>query len=78
MSAQDQEDGKVTSNSAESAVTNTDRLRAHLTNNGLAQTLLAAWEQAEPAKRQASMLAAIHDFSKPLKLAADDDASAAP
>jgi hypothetical protein len=77
MPAQYEGEENVTSNSAGSGVTNKERLRIHLTNSGLAWALLAAWEQAEPARRQAVMLAAIHDFYKPLTLAADDDASAA-
>jgi len=59
-------------------VTNKDRLRIHLSNNDLARILLAAWEQAKPAERQASILAAIHDFYDPKPKTADNDATRTP
>lgn len=47
--------------------TNTDRLRAHLTQNGLAAALLIAWEQTEPANVQERLMAALTNFCRPEK-----------
>jgi hypothetical protein len=52
-------------------VRNTDRLRAHLTKEGLAAALLSAWQHGEPAEGKARMLAALKTFYDP-KLSGDD------
>ena len=44
--------------------TNSQRLRNHLTPDGLAVTLLNAWNKGDPDAR-ARMLTALHDFHKP-------------
>lgn len=74
MPTLDEESGKLNTKLARASLTNTDRLRVHLSNNDLAQALLAAWEQTKPAERQASMLSAIHDFYDPKPKPTDDDA----
>jgi hypothetical protein len=45
-------------------LTNSERLRTHLTTGGLAVTLMDAWKKDDP-EAQALMLAALHDFHKP-------------
>lgn len=45
-------------------LTNTERLRTHLTPGGLAMTLMEAWKKDDP-KAEARMLTALHDFHKP-------------
>lgn len=45
-------------------LTNSERLRTHLTSGGLAMTLLDAWKKDDP-EAQARMLTALHDFHKP-------------
>jgi len=47
--------------------TNTERLRAHLSKNGLAAALLSAWEAKEPANVQDRLLAALMKFYFPEK-----------
>ena len=51
--------------------TNTERLRAHLTANGLAAELLSAWEAGDPASAQARLFAALMKFYSPEQ--ADND-----
>lgn len=55
-------------------VSNTDRLRAHLTKNGLAAALLSAWQQGGPTGGRAHMLAALNEFYNPKQ--SNDDATA--
>jgi len=43
-------------------LTNVQRLRAHLTKNGLAAALLSAWEANDPPDAQRRLLAALRDF----------------
>jgi hypothetical protein len=43
---------------------NSERLRTHLSPDGLAVALLDAWKKDDP-QAQARMLAALHDFNKP-------------
>ncbi len=52
-------------------LTNTARLRAHLTANGLAAELLSAWEASDPASAQARLLSALMKFYSPEQ--ADND-----
>lgn len=46
------------------ALSNSERLRTHLTPGGLAVTLLYAWKKDDP-QASARMLAALYDFHKP-------------
>jgi len=55
--------------------TNTERLRTHLTANGLAAALLSAWEAEEPADIQARLLAALIKFYIP-EQSSNDEAKA--
>ena len=56
------ESGASGTASVTSTVSNTNRLRGYLTKDGLAASLLSAWEQGEPAGSKARMLAAINEF----------------
>jgi hypothetical protein len=56
--------GEATKNGAPTFLSNSERLRSHLTKDGLALTLIEAWKKDDP-EAQARMLAAIHDFHKP-------------
>ena len=56
-------------------LTNTQRLRSHLTEGGLAAALLTAWEDGEQTQAQERMLATLHAFHEP-KQASDDQTAA--
>ncbi len=52
--------------------TNTERLRAHLTANGLTVALLSAWEKGDPTTAQANLLTALVKFYFPEKTGNDN------
>jgi hypothetical protein len=76
MSGMDEKEGELKPTLGAAPMSNTDRLRVHLTNRGLAAALLSAWERSEPDERQARMLATVHDFYDPNP--PDDDAATTP
>lgn len=58
---------------ATSSPTNTERLRAHLTVNGLAAALLSAWEETEnSATAQKELMAALVNFYFPEQTGNDE------
>jgi hypothetical protein len=63
-----------TNTSTTPIVRNTDRLRAHLTKDGLAAALLSAWQQGESGGSEARLLDALNEFFKPKQTG--DDATA--
>ena len=52
---------------ATAPLTNTQRLRSHLTKNGLAAALLSAWEAGEPKAVHERLLEALNKFHDPEK-----------
>jgi hypothetical protein len=52
-------------------LSNTERLRAHLAEDGLAAALLAAWASGNRAQLQARMLVALNEFHAPKQAKSD-------
>lgn len=59
------EDLASTTTSTTAIVSNTDRLRAHLTKNGLAAALLSAWQQGGAGGDNAHLFDVLNEFFNP-------------